>query len=358
MSAVSSEELRDRILSFVTGCKNQRPVLKEVGGETMALEPGRFSMEAQRGKVLLEVWDESRSIVRRILEVRRQKPGELVLAYQRFGAGRGLVRLLASAKGVTELEREAVRSRFAARLRKLLAHTFPGWKLKQLTAERDLERSLSSQTARAVLSRGKSDWAVVGCAEEEGEAAAVSALTQGLAWLDSLRHSAARSKRLVAGLKLFLPERFVERTALRWRYLNQGLAGFELFAFSPEDTVRRAEEGEYANLRTELPMPCPAATAPAEALGLLRRLGGRSRVEMAVRPGAGLTCRINGLEFARAGPDGAMFGSGSHWQSLVSESLPQAERLAQDIGRIRAADSANRRHPFTRRRRSGGWNRC
>ena len=189
MSAVSSEELRDRILSFVTGCKNQRPVLKEVGGETMALEPGRFSMEAQRGKVLLEVWDESRSIVRRILEVRRQKPGELVLAYQRFGAGRGLVRLLASAKGVTELEREAVRSRFAARLRKLLAHTFPGWKLKQLTAERDLERSLSSQTARAVLSRGKSDWAVVGCAEEEGEAAAVSALTQGLAWLDSLRHS-------------------------------------------------------------------------------------------------------------------------------------------------------------------------
>ena len=346
MSAVSSEELRDRILSFVTGCKNQRPVLKEVGGETMPLEPGRFSVEAQHGKVLLEVWDESRSIVRRILEVRRQKPGELVLAYQRFGAGRGLVRLLASAKGVTELEREAVRSRFAARLRKLLAHTFPGWKLKQLTAERDLERSLSSQTARAVLSRGKSDWAVVGCAEEEGEATAASALTQGLAWLDSLRHSAARSKRLVAGLKLFLSERFVERTALRWRYLNQELAGFELFAFSPEDTVRRAEEGEYANLRTELPMPCPAATAPAEALGLLRRLGGRSGVEMAVRPGAGLTCRINGLEFARAGPDGAMFGRGSHWQPLVSESLPQAECLAQNIGRIRVADSANRRHPF------------
>ena len=134
----------------------------------MPLAPGRFRVEAQHGKVVLEVWDESRSIVRRILEIRRQTPGELVLAYQRFGSGQGLVRLLASAKGAPELEREAMRSRFAARLRKLLAQTFPGWKLKQLTVERDLERSLSAQTARAVLSRGQTDWAVVGCADEEG----------------------------------------------------------------------------------------------------------------------------------------------------------------------------------------------
>ena len=345
MSAAAPEELRDRILSFVTECKNQRallPVLKEAGVEPMPLVPGRFRVEAQRGKVLLEVWDKSRSIIRRILEVRRQNPGELVLAYQRFGSGRGLVRLLASAKGVTELEREAMRSRFAARLRKLLAQTFPGWKLKQLTAERDLERSLSAQAACAVLSRGQSDWAVVGCAEEEGEVAAAFALTQGLAWLDSLRHRAARSKRLVAGLKLFLPERFVETTALRCRFLNRELAGIELFAFSPEDTVRRAEESEYANLRTELPTPGPAATLPPEALQLLRRLGEKSGVEMAVRPGAGITCRINGLEFARAGPDGVVFGRGNHWQPLVPGSLPQAERLAQDIAPIRAADSINR----------------
>ena len=312
----------------------------------MPLAPGRFRVEAQRGKVLLEVWDESRSIVRRILEIRRQTPGELVLAYQRFGSGQGLVRLLASAKGVTELEREAMRSRFAARLRKLLAQTFPGWKLKQLTAERDLERSLSAQAARAVLSRGQTDWAVVGCAEEEGEAAAAAALAQGLAWLDSQRQRGARSKRLVAGLKLFLPERYVQTTGLRWRFLNGELAAFELFAFSPQDTVLRAEQSEYANLRTELPMPCPTVTAPPEALGLLRRLGGRSGVEMAVRPRVGITCRINGLEFARAGPEGAVFGRGNSWEPLVPESLPQAERLAQEIARLRATDSTNRRHPF------------
>ena len=156
--AASPEELRDRILSFVTGRKSRRPVLpvlKEAGVVLMPLAPGRFRVEAQRGKVVLEVWDESRSIVRRILEIRRQTPGELVLAYQRFGSGQGLVRLLASAKGAPELEREAMRSRFAARLRKLLAQTFPGWTLKQLTAERDLERSLSAQAARAVLSRGQ-----------------------------------------------------------------------------------------------------------------------------------------------------------------------------------------------------------
>ena len=128
--------------------------------------------------------------------------------------------------------------------------------------------------------------------------------------------------------------------------LNRELAGFELFAFSSEDAVCRAEQSEYANLRTELPLPCTAATAPLDALELVQRLGGRAGVETSVRSSAGLTCRIHGLEFARAGPRGAVFGHGNHWQPLTAETLAQAGRLAEDMARIRAADSTNRRHPF------------
>jgi len=346
MPALSAEELRDRILAFVTACKNQRAVLKETGGETMPLEPGRFRVQAQQGKVLLEAWDASRSVVRRILEVRRETPAEMVLAYQRFGKGRGVVRLLASAKRAPELRREAARGRFVARLRKLLAQTFPGWKLEHASAERDLERSLSAHATRGVLVRGQSAWAVVGCAEQEGEAAAVSALTQGLAWLDWLRHSPSLGRRVVAGLKLFLPERFVETTALRWPFLNRKLAQFELFAFSPDDAARRIEETEYGNLRTELSAPSCASEATPRALERLRRLASLPGVETAVRAGAGLICRIRGLEFARAGFDGAFFGHGDPWQPLSAESLPEAEKLAAEIARIRAADSPNRRHPF------------
>lgn len=346
MAGPSPEELRDRILAFIAHCKDQRPVLKEAGGETMPLNPERFSVKAQHGKVLLEVWDESRSVVRRIVELRREAPGELVLAYQRFGPGRGLVRLLASAKAARELRREAERGRFGTRLRKILAQSFPGWKLERLSAERDLERSLSAQVSRGVLVRGQSAWAMVGCAEKEGEAAAASALSQGLTWLDWLQHSSSQSRRAVAGLRLFLPERFVETTALRWPFLNRRLAEFELFAFSPEDEVRRVEETEYGNLRTELPSPSTAATAPRAALELLRRLASRPGVETVVRPTAGLTCHIRGLEFARAGPSGASFGHGDRWFPLTAESLPEAEKLAAEIARIRAAGSPAPRHRF------------
>ncbi len=320
----------------------------------MPMEPGQFSVEAQRGKVLLQVWDESRSLVRRIIEVRRETPAELVLAYQRFGPGRGLVRILASTKREPELRREMARGRFGARLRKLLAQTFPGWKLEQLSTERDLERSFSAQAARALLCRGQTAWAVVGCAEQEGEAAAASALTQGLAWLDSRRHSDTavkapkerRPTRVAAGLKLFLPERFVQTTALRWPFLNRQLADFELFAFSPGDDVRRAEEIDSANLATELPPPSLAVATPPAALELVRRLAARPGIETTLRPGVGLICHVHGLEFARAGPNGAVFGHGDRWQALTAEALPAAEKLAGEILRFRAFDSPNRHHSF------------
>ncbi len=350
----SPEQLRDRILSFLAACKNQRPVLKEESGEIMPIEPGAFSVEAQHGKVLLEVWDESRSVVRRIMEVKREAPTELVLAYRRFGAGEGVVRILASSKRAPELRREVARGRFAERLRKLLALSAPGWRVEQLSAERDLERSLSAQAARALLTRGQQAWAVVGCAEEEGEAAAAAALTQGLAWLECVRHSARVLKappgkppqRLVAGLKLFLPERFVAATALRWPFLNREAARFELFAFSPDDEIRPVEEADYGNLATELPPPLSTAAAPAEALELLRRLAQQPGVEMRVHPAAGLSCRIHGLELARAGPGGAAFGCGDCWQPLTAASLPEAIRLAGEITRLRSPDSPDRHHPF------------
>lgn len=310
----------------------------------MPLEPERFSVEVRQGKVLLEAWDESRSLVRRVLEIRKETETELALGYRRFGAGQGIVRILASAKRAPELRREAARSRFADRLRKMLAQQFPGWKVEQLSAERDLEHSFSATTLRAVLRQGQTAWAVAACAEQEGEEAADGALTQGLAWLEHLRRSASRirSRRLLTGLKLFLPEHHVAGAALRWRFLNRELAQYELFAFSPDDEARRAEEIDYANLATELPLM--GSRFPVYG-GLLSQLAKLPAVEL-VQTASGPACRIRGLEFACLTADGPAFGFGEKWRRLTLETLSEAEALAVKIAQIRSADSSKRHDPF------------
>jgi len=332
---MTPEELRDRILAFIEACRLHRPVIKEES-ETMPLEPERFSVEVRQGKVLLEAWDDSRSLVRRVVEIRKETEHELALGYRRFGAGQGIVRILASAKDAPLLRREAARSRFADRLRKMLAQQFPGWKVEQLSVERDLEHTFSANTVRAVLRQGQTAWAVAACAEQAGEEAADGALTQGLAWLEHLRRSAsqARSQRLLTGLKLFLPEHYVAGTALRWHFLNREPAQYELFAFSPDDEVRRAEELDYANLATELPLV--GSRFPVFG-GLLSQLAELPAVEM-VQTTSGPVCRIRGLEFARLTPDGPVFGFGEKWYPLTPETLLEANALAVEIDQFRRAD--------------------
>jgi len=352
---MTAEELRDRILAFIEACRLHRPVIKEAS-ETMPLQPERFSVEVRQGKVLLEAWDDARSLVRRVVEIRKETEHELVLGYRRFGAGQGAVRIVASAKLAPELRREAARSRFADRLRKMLAQQFPGWKVEQLSAERDLEHSFSADAVRAVLRQGQTAWAVAACAEQAGEEAADGALTQGLAWLDHLRRSPSqvRSRRLLTGLKLFLPEHYVAGTALRWRFLNREPAQYELFAFSPDDEARRAEEIDYANLATQLPLPGSGFQVPGPRSGwnlepgtwdLVSRLGRLPDVAL-VQTASGPACRIRGLQFARLTPDGAVFGFGDKWRPLTADTLNEAEALAGKIAQVRSADSSKRHEPF------------
>jgi hypothetical protein len=340
---MTPEELRDRILAFIEACRLHRPVIREES-ETMPLEPERFSVEVRQGKVLLEAWDDSRSLVRRVVEIRKETEHELVLGYRRFGAGQGAVRIVASAKLAPELRREAARSRFADRLRKMLAQQFPGWKVEHLSAQRDLEHAFSADTVRAVLRRGQTAWAVAACAEQEGEEAADGALTQGLAWLEHLRRSPShvRSRRLLTGLKLFLPEQYVAGTALRRRFLNREPAQYELFAFSPDDEVRRAEELDYANLATELPLV--GSRFPVFG-GLLSQLAKRPAVEL-VQTTSGPACRIRGLQFAHLTPDGPVFGFGQKWRPLTPETLSEAEALAVHIAEVRSAGSSKRHDPL------------
>ncbi len=352
--ALNPEELRDRILQFIASCSTSRPVLKEEGTEPIALEAGRFSVETQHGKVLLEAWDDTRSVVRRVVGIRRESVSEMVFAYRRFGSGEGTARILASAKSTRELQRDAGRAHFAERLRKLLAQVFPEWKLEQLSAERDLAHSFSAHVVRARLRRGTQCWAVAGCAEQEGEAAADAALAQGLAWLDYLRKPTARPSSagggrkppLVSGLKLFLPERFSSTTLNRLPFLNSELAACEAFLFDAEDQVRPAPPAEPANLATEIPPASSGRQEHPAAQDLIRRLAAQPGVTLRTLPGVGATCAIRGLVFARAAGEDASFGHGDDWQPLTPGSLPEAMDLARRIAALRCPESSDTHHVF------------
>jgi hypothetical protein len=249
------------------------------------------------------------------------------------------------------LRREAARSRFGDRLRRMLAQEFPGWRLEQISAESDLEHAFSAKVMRGVLRQARTAWALAACSEEEGEEATDAALTQGLAWLHHLRAagSPGRARRLVTGLKLLLPERYAAATALRLRFANREMAQYELFSFSPEDELRRAEETDFANLATEIPVVSSNVGATvASTLGsesLLRALAELPGVELVQTP-AGPACRVRGLELARMTPEGPAFGHGDKWRLLTVETRPEAEALAREIASLRRHDSADRHHAF------------
>lgn len=349
--AVSLEELHNRILAFIARCTLAHPVLKEEGGEPLLLDPARFELSLRSGKLLLEAWDDARSVVLRITGLKRETADELVLRYRRFGTGESSVRILASDKAEKDLRREAARGRFAERLTRMLAQTFPGWKTGRLSTERDLAHSFSAQMARVCLSRGQPMWAVAGCGEDEGESASDAALAQGLAWLDHVRHLCAarrpgKSAHLAAGLKLFVPERFVEPSALRWPYLNTEIAQYELYCFNPAGEIRAVEAADSGNLRTTVTPPTQAVAAAPASLHLMKTLAALPGVELRSRPPLGFTCAVRGLVFARASHDGAFFGFGADWHPLTPTSAAEARRLAGEIVRVRVADSPNRRHSF------------
>ncbi len=335
------EELRNRILKFLGSCR--QPVLKETDAEPLPLAAGRYCLELEKGRLLLQAWDDRRSLVRRITRLRRAGPRSLDVGVQRFGGSEGTLTLADTSLRGAELERAGARRRFRERFRKLLAQQFPGWKIVRLSAERDLQHTFSEHYARAALRQGQTTWAAVGVSEAEGEAAATHILTEGLLWLHHLRlHT---SGQVVTGLHLFLPGRWQQITANRLAFLDHLRARYNLYTFSRTDAVARVEESDYGNLHTELTAPRVAAAISSPARELLRPLAGFPGVEEEITAEGALSLRFRGLEFARAVADRLTFQE----MPLREGNLTQAQEALEELAHIRAADSPQRNHPFFQR---------
>jgi len=135
-------ELVRTLKEFVAGCRE--PVLIEAGQEPIRLLPGQHEWSMAAGRVMVEAWDESARLTRRVRGIVRRQPGALTLEIERFGKKAGTLMLLDRARAAAlDPARRRPGWLLRERFRRFLARQFTGWTVAGLTTETDLENSLS-----------------------------------------------------------------------------------------------------------------------------------------------------------------------------------------------------------------------
>ncbi len=320
----------------------RRPALIEPGEERFLLAEDTYTIEWQGNRLLIQAWDETRNLARRIVGVHEERPGKLELTIERFGGIEGRISLVDAERAGPAAARRGPRLVFREEFRRALRRQFPDWRLAELSAESNLEESLSAGYPRALVHKGGLGWAAI--AAPPGAAGGV--LTFGLIWLDYLRK---RERRLtIAGLALFLPQAEAKVACLRLPFLNPRAARFQAFVYSAGGYEDRLDPADYGNLATELDS-CSglAPQRPGQVAGWIERLSRLPAVERFPRRDGSLSLRVRGLEFARTAGEDLLFGL--ERKSAVREAnIAEVEDLAREIARLRAPRSAARENPIWR----------
>jgi hypothetical protein len=336
-----AEEMRRVVTAFLANAR--QPALLEPGEELLAIGAENFHLEARPRGLCLEAWDRTRNLCRRITAIKASSPGRLELAVERFAKREGAVYLLDLARrSGADMGRRSGRLVFRERFRLFLRRQFPSWTLAELSAEPNLEFSLSPVFPRALLRSGRQGWAAIACPPEADAAALVSF---GLIWLAYLR---ARERRVkVEGLALYVPSGAERAPALRLLCLNPEAARVELFGYTEQDSVLPVDPRDHGNLDTRVEV-CRRATEPSAGWQRIAAIAG---VERVVKHDGRVSLRVRGLEFAECADGEWRFGLGigeSQRQAASERHLAEIERLAEELIRARSSGSDSRHHPLYR----------
>jgi hypothetical protein len=338
MSSAPPVDFRAEIESFLKQCR--QPALLEPGEELLALAAGNFTLEFRGSRLTLDAWDRTRNISRRIMGVRRASAARLIMTVERFGKRQGEMFLLDLARPAgEELGRRSSRLVFRERFRLFLRRQFPDWRLAELSAEPNLEHSLSPAFPRAFLRSGQHGWAAIAC-PPSGDSSAI--LSFGLIWLSYLRQ---RERRVtLEGLALYLPTGEEQTSVLRLLCLNPSAARFELFVYSDDDTIVRVDPRDHGNLDTRLE-PCrrPPQDDGQAWLRILKLPG----VERIPKHNGRYSLRVRGLEFAEL--SGTELLIGDEGRPAREHDGAAVERIVEEMYRVRAAETDARDHPLYRR---------
>jgi hypothetical protein len=333
-----TDQERELIEGFVKQCR--QPALMEPGEELIDLTAGNYAVELRGARLTVQAWDRTRNLTRRITAIKSGLPGRLEMTVERFARREGQMFLLdMGRKAGADLGSRCGRLVFRERFRLMLRRQFTDWTLAELSAEANLECSLSPGFPRALLRRGQHGWAAIAC-PPEGDAAA--ALTFGLIWLSHLRH---RERRLsIDGLAIYLPAKQDRTAALRLRWLNDTAAQYSLFAYTERDSVAAVDPADCGNVDTQL-QPCRegAANRAGNWFGVPALPG----VERVAKHNGRVSLRVRGIEFGEMADGELRFGLG---EKRVAHSHHREEiaRLVSELEQARSAESANRSHALYR----------
>jgi hypothetical protein len=320
---------------------SRQPALLEPGEELLAIRADNIVLDSRNSRLTLQVWDERRNLVRRVLDVREEQRGRLELVAERFARKPTPLFLLDLAQAAgRDWERRGTRLVFRERFRYMLSREFAGWKISELTAEQDLEHSLSPAFPRALLRKGSSGLAAI--AAPPGTIVTDRILSFGLIWLDYLRR---RDRRVgIEGLLLFLPEGHERTTCLRLNWLNSRAARFEVFAYSTQDYAVRLDLRDFGNLDTHLDLCRTPSVFPRYTIVELRAITGVECVELSDGENS---LRVRGLEFARTSGQEILFGLAERVR-VRENAGEELGVLARELSRMRSANSQARGELYQR----------
>jgi hypothetical protein len=334
----SAVELRAMIEGFLKNCRE--PALLEPGEEMLPLTGDNCVLEVRGSRLTIQAWDRMRNWTRRVTAVTQAANGRLEMTVERFARREGQMFLLdLRRKSGAEMGKKSGRLVFRERFRLFLRRQFPEWNLAELSAEADLEFSLSPSFPRAYLKHGQHAWAAIAC-PPDGDAAAV--LSFGLIWLAYLRR---RERRVaVEGLAVYTPAGRERAAALRMLCLNPDAARFELFTYDEQDFLLRAEPKDYGNVDTRLE-PC-RRPSPNDG-GRWGKILALPGVERVAKHDGRVSLRVRGLQFAELA-DGEMRFGLSEQRPAREHHVAEIERLAEELERARSAETGDREHPLYR----------
>jgi hypothetical protein len=337
-SSRSADEVRAVIEAFLANCR--QPALLEPGEELLPLTSENLDIAMRGSHLTLQAWDAHRNLTRRVIGLQENSPGRLELIVERFARREGRLFLIdLSRRAGADMGRRSGRLVLRERFRLFLRRQFPQWTLAELSAEADLEHSLSPAFPRAFVRHGQHGWAAIAC-PPDGDSGAV--LTFGLIWLAYLR---SRERRVtLEGLAVYIAEGAQASTALRLLCLDTAAARFELFRYTDQDDVIAVDPRDHGNLDTRLE---PCRRPEPNLAGAWRNIASMPGVERVAKHDGRESLRVHGIEFAEIAGGELRFGLAERTPARAQH-LREIESLVHELDRARSPDSRDRANPFYR----------
>ncbi|GAC1425900.1 MAG: hypothetical protein NVSMB62_23210 [Acidobacteriaceae bacterium] len=352
---VGAEQRPEAIAAALESFLAEHPktVVREDGTMLFDMRSAKYSLSTEYGRCTLQLWSEERNLVRRVTGV-DARGGVLRLTTQRFGQTKpATLEFAGDVERRMPGARETARTRFLVTLQRMLARRFPEETAEGFRTAMDLEKSFGPAYARGMLVQGQQVWAVIAVNAAETQATVDGILTLGVLWLAECRERTS-GRRVVRGLRIFVPKGMAALTASRLPWMNGEAAQWKLWEFDErtEDLTER-DTDDAGNLNTHLVQATNEdavrerfAASAAHVMELVPE-GAGDLVDQRVRSGAELAFLLHGLEFARvrAGYAGESFarqeeitvGAGANETPLTEANVQELRaRVASLFARRRA----------------------